>query len=188
MALQNSIAVAFFKAFESFTGALKTIDNDHAYIHNGIMFGAYDKTTVATTDTVEYAFITPSTGYIHYRLAGITTSADSVDTAIYEDAEVTAETGTELVANNRSRSSSNTATAAVIKNPTFTDGGTLLPAFSSFLPGSTGIGQTRVGAGGKSEDEIVFKQNTVYRFVATNGSSGDNIIASNLRWYEEQEG
>lgn len=181
--LQNELAAKFFNVFERFTQAFKVITNDHAYIHEGIMFVAFDKAVITTLDTVEYAFKTPADGFVHYRLASISTSADKVDTQIFEGATYTG--GTPLEINNKNRNSDNESLTEVIKNPTFQTQGTLLPGFSSYLPGSEGVGQTRVGANGQSDSEIVFKPDTVYRFVATNGSSLTNTLGINLRWYEE---
>lgn len=184
--LQNELASRLHNAFERFTGALRNIDNDHVYIHRGLMFVAFDKVTVATTDTVEYAFKTPATGYVHYRLAGITTSADKVDTQIFKDAVYTG--GTALEINNKNQVSSNTSNVTLVKDPTFSSPGTLLPGFSSYLPGASGVGQSRSGTNGQADSEIVFEQDTTYRFVATNGSDAENIIGINFRWYEEELG
>lgn len=178
----------FMDVFETFTGAFKTIDNDHAYIHDGIMFVAFDKAVVTTGNTVQYAFKTPATGYVHYRLAGIYPSSDKLDTQIFKDAVYTDATGTILDINNKDQNSLNSSNVVLIKNPTFTSNGTLLPGFSSYLPGSTGVGQSRVGTSAQSDSEIVLEQDTVYRFVATNGSSTTNTIGINFRWYEEERG
>lgn len=174
--------------FEQFTQAIKSIDIDHAYIHDGITFAAFDKAVVTTGSTVQYAFKTPATGYVHYRLAGINPSADKLDTQIFKDAVYTDATGIALSINNKNQNSVNVSSVVLIKNPTFTSDGTLLPGFSSYLPGSTGAGQARVGTSAQSDSEIVLEQDTVYRFVATNGSSQTNTIGINFRWYEQESG
>ena len=171
---------------EQFAGALKTIDNDHAYIHDGIMFVAYDKPTILSGEAVEYAFKTPVVGYVHYRLARITTSADKVETTIYEDAVYTG--GTLLEISNKNRNSANVSGVVIGKNPTFSNDGTLLPGFSSYLPGIVSGGQRRGGTDGQFDSEIVLKQDTIYRFVANNGSTASNVMGINLKWYEELEG
>lgn len=181
--LQNELKNKLMNVFETFTQAFKVITNDHAYIHDGIMFVAFDKATVTTLDTVEYAFKTPVNVYVHYRLAGISASADKVDTQIFEGATYTG--GTLLGINNKNRNSATVAETVIAKDPTFQTPGTLLPGFSSYLPGSTGVGQSRSGSNGQSDSEIVLKPNTIYRFVATNGSDVTNVIGVNLRWYEE---
>lgn len=172
-------------ARESITKAWKSIDTDHAYIHEGKKFVAYHKATINAAATLEFSFTTPETGYVHYRPAKITPSGDKVDTAIYKDAAVTAETGTALIINNQNLNSDNISGVELLVAPTFTDEGDLLPGFSSWLPGSEGIGQTRNGNAENANDEIVFEPSTTYRFLLTNGSSAANIIGFNFRWYEE---
>ena len=184
--LQNNLLAKLMNVFETFTQAFKVITNDHSYIHEGIMFVASDKLVVASLATGEYAFKTPSNGFVHYRLAGINPSADKVDTEIYEDATFTG--GTLLEINNKNRNSDNLPLTVVSKNPTFQTPGTLLPGFSSYLPGAEGAGQRRSGTGGQADSEIVLKKDTVYRFVLTNGSTAENTVGINLRWYEEVSG
>lgn len=185
MSISQILHDKFMDVFEAFTQAFKQIDVDHAYIHEKRMFSAYHKGTIAAGQTLAFAFKTPATGYIHYRLAGITPNGDNVDTQIFEDATFTAGTGTLLENNNRNRNTPTTSTVELRVAPTFTGNGTLLPGFSSFLPGTTGVGQTRIGTSGESSTEIVLKQNTTYRFLATNGSAASNTIGFNFRWYEQ---
>jgi len=184
--LQTELHNRLINVFETFTRAFKVITNDHAYIHEGIMFVAFDKLVVASGGTGSYAFKTPSNGFVHYRLAGINPSADKVGTQIYEDATFTG--GTLLEINNKNRNSDNESLTVVSKNPTFQTPGTLLPGFSSYLPGAEGGGQRRSGTDGRSDSEIVLKKDTVYRFVLTNGSTTSNTVGINLRWYEEIQG
>ena len=188
MSISQILHNKFMSVFETFTGAFKTMDNDHAYIHQKLMFSAYSKISVLTGGNYAFAFKTPSIGYVHYRLAGINPSADKVETFIYEDAVFIPETGTLLVSTNRNRNDPIVSTVELRSAPTFTDNGTLLPGLSSYLPGSAGVGQTRVGTSGQSASEIVLKQNTTYRFYLTNGSSTTNDIGINFMWYEEEGG
>jgi hypothetical protein len=173
---------------EELTGSIPTIDNDHRYLHLGKMFSTFNKSTILAGQTLAFSFKTPSNGYVHYRLAGITPNADSVDTQIFEGATLNAGTGTVLAANNKNRNSALQSEVEMRVAPTFSANGTLLPGFSSYLPGTSGVGQARSGTSGESSTEIVFKPNTVYRFLATNGSSSSNTIGFNFRWYEENGG
>ena len=170
---------------EPITEAFKGIDIDHAYIHLGIRFSAFSKDTIAAGGTLAFGFKTPATGAIHYRLAGITASADKIDTQIFEGATFTAATGTLITASNRNRLSAITSVIELRRSPTFTVLGTLLDAFSTWLPGTVGSGQVRSGSSGESTTEIILKQNTTYRFLATNGSSVANVMGFNFQWYEQ---
>ena len=188
MALQNELAARFYNVFEIVTKAFRSIDNDHAYIHQKKMFSAFHKATIGAGSTVAFGFKTPATGYVHYRLAGINPSGDKLDTQIFEGATFTAGTGTLLENNNRNRNTPKTSTVELRVAPTFTGNGTLLPGLSAFLPGAAGVGQARSGTNGESMDEIVLAQNTTYRFLTTNGSTAANIVGFNFRWYEEEYG
>lgn len=184
----NELSNRLYNVFEKVTNAFKTIDNDHAYIHQKKMFSAFHKATIGIGSTVAFGFKTPATGYVHYRLAGINPSGDKIDTQIFEGATFTAGTGTLLENNNRNRNTPKASTVELRVAPTFTENGTLLPGFSAFLPGAEGVGQARSGTNGEARDEIVLAQNTTYRFLATNGSAAANVVGFNFRWYEETLG
>jgi hypothetical protein len=181
----NKGLVATPVILEEMTGAMAIMDNDHRYIHQGLKFSAFSKDVVTAGSSIEFGFKTPAAGYVHYRPAGIYPSADKVDTEIYEGAVFTAATGTALVISNRNRVSPIVAGVELRKSPTFTTAGALLPAFSSWLAGSTGVGQERAPSAAEGGDEIVLKQNTTYRFKAINGSSASNTIGFRFSWYEE---
>ena len=188
MSISQILHDKFMDVFEHVTQAFRSIDNDHAYIHQKKMFSAFHKATIGIGSTVVFGFKTPATGYVHYRLAGINPSGDKLDTQIFEGATFTAGTGTLLENNNRNRNTPKSSTVELRVAPTFTGNGTLLPGFSAFLPGAAGVGQARSGTNGESRDEIVLAQNTTYRFLATNGSTAANIVGFNFRWYEEEYG
>lgn len=181
----NKGLVATPVILEEMTGAMAIMDNDHRYIHQGLKYSAFSKDAILTGATLEFGFKTPTVGYVHYRPAGVFPSVDKVDTEIYEGAVFTAATGTALVISNRNRVTSKVTGVELRKSPTFTTTGTLLPGFSSWLPGSTGVGQERAPSSGEGGDEIVFKQNTTYRFRCVNGSSATNTIGFRFSWYEE---
>lgn len=172
---------------ERVTGGIKQIDSDHALIHEGQVYTAFTKDTVAAGGTLEFSFKTPADKYVHYRQALVVPSVDAVTTQIYEGATINV-AGTALVPSNRNRESSKVALVELKKGSTFTAAGTLLVGFSAWLPGTTGTGQSKSGTPFTSSDEIVLKRNTTYRFVLTNGSSASNIIGNTFRWYEETEG
>ena len=174
--------------FEMVTDSFKTIDTDHAYIHEKKKFSAFLKQSISAGGTHVFCFKTPATNYVHYRPANVTPSADKVDLQIFEDAVFTAGTGTLLEANNRNRNNPPVSGVELRSAPTVTTVGTLLPGFSAWLPGSTGVGQVRQGDTADGDDEIVLKQNTTYRFVATNGSDSANVIGFKFNWYEEEGG
>jgi len=170
MALQNEIAARFYNAFEFVTKAIKVIDTDHAYIHQKKKYSSFIKQSISAGGTLVFCLKTPATNYIHYRPMGINPSADKVDIQVYEDAVFTAATGTLLVATNRNRNTPLVSAVELRTAPTVTTTGTLLEGLSDWLPGSTGVGQSRAGGEGGGGDEVVLKQNATYRIVIINGS------------------
>jgi len=170
---------------EAITGGILSIDSDHEHIHQKIKYSAFIKQSIIAGGTHVFCFKTPAVGYVHYRPATITPSADKIDMQVYEDAVFTAATGTLLENNNRNRNTPLVSGVELRSAPTVTTVGTLLPGFSVWLPGSTGIGQTRIGDINGGGDEIVLKPNTTYRFLITNGSGSANVVGFNFSWYEE---
>jgi hypothetical protein len=169
---------------EKITKAIRSISIEHANIHEGISFSAFNKSTILAGATLLFSFKTPSTGYVHYRPAGIYPSGDNINLDLYEGATINV-AGTPLIVNNRNRISSSVALSQLRVGTTFSANGTLIDGLSTFLPGTTGAGQTRSGNISNGTDEIVLKQNTVYRLACINGSSASNTIGFNFNWYEE---
>ena len=178
---------AFVTAIERITGAFRTIETEHAYIHEGIFFESYNKFTLAAGAT-KVVTIKPAAGtYLHYRPTNLVTSADKVTIEFYEGATVTAATGTAATPSNHNRNSALTSKVTLLDAPTVTANGTKFAQV--YIPGATGTGGTRTGASaGVSNSEWVLKPNTVYMVKVINGSSGSNDIQINFQWYEESMG
>jgi hypothetical protein len=74
---------------EDFVGAIKVIDNDHAYIHSGRGFSLnIGDLSLGTGETVYLSFKTPASSYIHFKnvkaidcICTIWESPDAVDTS-----------------------------------------------------------------------------------------------------------
>lgn len=179
--------INFADASERLTSAIRTIETEHAYIHEGIFFESYNKFTLAAGAT-RVITIKPATGtYLHYRPTNLVTSADKVTIEFYEGATVTAATGTAVTPSNHDRNSTLASKVTLLDAPTVTVNGTKFAQV--YMPGATGIGSTRSGASaGVSNSEWVLKPDTVYMIRVTNGSSGSNDIQVNFQWYEESMG
>jgi len=167
------------------TKAIKSIDNDHAYIHAGKRFTTFHKATILSAGTLEFSLVTPATGVIHYRPMKVSPSADKVDIAFFEGATVNV-AGTQLAYFNRNRSATAVAGTVLRHGTTFSSNGAALTGFSDWLPGSEGIGTIRLGSSSNDADEIVLKPNTTYRILITNGSSASNTIGFIFNHYEEE--
>ena len=99
----------FNKSFEKFTGFLTEISSDHNYIHQGLGLTAIINTGSISV-AYDIAFKTPTVAsgkYVHWRPAGITSSADYVDVQLTETETYTG--GTTITPINRNRNSSTTS-------------------------------------------------------------------------------
>jgi len=168
--------------FEFLTGAVKIIDNDHAYIHQGKYFTRATKFTLASGASIKFTLQTNSEKVIHYRPINIRTSADNLSGFFFEGSSG-ASGGTALVPSNRNRTSTVTTDSILTQGATVTNNGTQISEL--FIPGSTGVGGTRTGSDLSGTNEWVLKPDTLYTIVLTNGSSGNNTIFLEFQWYEE---
>ena len=179
--------VNFADASERITSAIRTIETEHSYIHEGIFYESYNKFTLAAGAKRVVTIKAPVGKYLHYRPTNLVTSADKVTIEFYEGATVTAATGTAVTPSNHNRNSATASGVTLLDAPTVTADGTKFAQV--YIPGATGIGGTRTGqSAGTSGSEWVLKPNTVYMIKVTNGSSGSNDIQVNFQWYEESMG
>ena len=179
--------INFADSTERLTKAIRTIETEHSYIHEGIFFESYNKFTLAAAATRLVTMKTPAAKYLHYRPTNLTTSADKITVEFFEGATVTAATGTAAIPSNHNRNSALASGVTLLDAPTVTANGTKFAQV--YIPGATGTGGTRSGASaGVSNSEWVLKPNTTYMIKVTNGSSGANDIQVNFQWYEEDMG
>lgn len=170
---------------ERVSGAQKTINNDISIINDGRLFEAIASFQLAATNGTRYlTFTTPAGKYIHYYLTGITCNADKLLVKFYESATVTAATGTAVSSYNHNRNSTITPASVVLDDPTVTADGTLFTYV--WLPGSTGVGQTRTGgAVVGSGSKWILKPSTQYAIKFENTSASANDVQVNVLWTEE---
>jgi hypothetical protein len=170
---------------ERVTNGIKSIDSDHAYIHEG-MFFQYDNVFIlaATTGTRYIAMLTPEEKYVHFRFSNIISSADKLTIEFFEGATITPETGTPIIPNNHNRVSSKVSGCTILDNATVTNDGIKLDQY--YIAGATGVGGTVSGSQlGQRSNEWILKQNTWYVYKFSNASSSQNIVNTNTFWYEE---
>lgn len=173
-------------AVERITHALKIIDNDHAYMHEGGLFSSFHKFSAIPTTQSRYILIqTPAVKYVHYRAESISTSGDNVTIEFYEDATTTAD-GTAMTAFNHRRAGGGASGVVISHTPTGTAEGTLIG--QTFLGGGVGVGQVRQGDEQQNDHEWVLKRSAKYLVKITNGSANANTVQVNPLWYEEEQG
>lgn len=178
---------SLIKAIDLITGSMKSIDSDHAYIHQALFYSYSEQNTIATGTSRFIAFTTPNGTYdIHYRPSIISASADKLTIKLYEGSVITGGSNVLTSVRNHNRKSTKTTNMQTLVTGTaHTTPGTLL--LTDFIPGGTGVGQARSGASTGQENEWVLKHNTVYVLELANGSSEDNIVDVIMNWYEEDE-
>ena len=86
----NGTFINFADASERITSAIRTIETEHSYIHEGIFFESYNKFTLAAGATRFVTLKAPAGVYLHYRPTNLVTSADKVTIEFFEGATVTA--------------------------------------------------------------------------------------------------
>lgn len=170
---------------ERVTSAVKSIDTDHAYIYEGIMFSTYELQVISAGGTSKISFQTPgatSGQYIHWRPSLISTSGDKVSVTLYEgNSDPTG--GSLMAVINRDRMSARSAYTTVKSGVTITSAGTAIDA--TYIGGGTSAGGNRNGAETGERNEIVMKQGSNYSVNTYNGSTAAGTIFVKLLWYEE---
>ena len=181
----KTIIGMLYKAVERVTESFAIIDTDHKYIHEGILFETYFQVNLTAATGVSYiSLTTPADKYIHYRPSYIVSSVDKLTVEFFEGSTVTAGTGSDLTNVNHNRNSAVTSKVTAKSGVTVTADGTKLT--STYIPGSTGTGGTRVGSAfGPAANEWVLKPSTTYTIKLSNTSSAANLVQINLFWYEE---
>ena len=168
------------------------IDSAHHEIHEGDSYMAYnDELTMATTETINFAFKTPpaATKKIHMVIEYETLIGGYIE--VLEAATWTAQTGTAFVPINRHRDSSNSSallgdetTTIFTANEIAYDVTTILTTNAStiYLDRAPGA-QNKKAHASRAMEEIILKSATTYviRFTAV-GNSNSGFIR--LSWYE----
>jgi hypothetical protein len=172
---------------DSFTEAVKQIDTDHAYIHEGKFFEAFFNETLATAATVIITFTTPADKYIHYRNEKINTSGDKITVELFESAVISTG-GTAFTPINHNRVTAATSTVSILRAPTLATAGDGNLIAQSYIGGGTGTGGNRSGSETTNVNEYILKRSTTYVIKITNGSAAANIVQINPVWYEEDMG
>jgi hypothetical protein len=161
------------------THSIQVIDYVHHEVHAGNVYRAGMNYTLANGDVATICVTTPDTTKWSHVVWTLTATADGTF-AVLED--VTSYTGGAAVTPlNHNRNSTNTSVNVCkrgmtgVSPITLTGGTTILSASLS-----TGKGDVVESS---HESEFILKQNSIYAFRYTNGTSA-NIIRFVLEWYE----
>jgi len=186
MAPTSKYTNEYLDAFaERITSACRTMDTDHAYIHEGGMFSTFVTLSMTAGGTSKFHITTPAIKYIHWRPSIIASSGDKVTATLYESCGATTATAT-LTAHNRSRLAGVSSTMTIYQSATITSDGTAIDAI--YIGGGTAVGGATTGAESGEKNEIVMARSTRYSLNVVNGSSAANNVFVKLLWYEESDG
>ena len=170
-------------AIEDYTDSLKVIQNDHAYIHDGLFFSTYINKTITAGSTSQVSIVTPSNdyGYIHWRSIEVATSNEKVFVYLYEDSSSDT-SGSTINGINHNRNVSRTSVLTVTESASISSDGNLVD--STFVGGGSGPGATGSGDFGDTGYEFVLKPSTNYK-VSIVSVTISQTVHCKLKWYEE---
>lgn len=178
------------------TRSWQTIEYEHHEIHSGSSFTChYNNDCTNTGEGTAIAFKTPNTTkWIHVLFEASSTAGAYM--AIYEDADLDLDEGTDLAIYNRDRNSSTASTVLTIE--TAAEAGKATSYTEAQLSGATlstatelerhylGVAAAGADVSGlnRGNAEFILKQNTVYAFCVFSTSNDDNTHNLTLNWYE----
>lgn len=147
---------------------------------NSQLYQAFNKFTITAGTTKKLGLTMPANKQIRIFPATIVSSVDKLTFKVYEGSTFTG--GTVVSSFNQDRNSTDTSDVILTEDPTVTVNGTQF--VQAYLPGSTGVGQTRTGANSGGETFWKFKPNTKYVVELVNDSLSDNIVQITHVWIE----
>ena len=173
------IILAGKHADDTETGGIHIIDSAHFKTHNGHKYFTSYKTAddAPLADNGELVFgLTTGSCSVHMHGSGAT--GGDTEALFYEGAAFTG--GTTQTIYNKKRTSSNTASSKVVRDPSISSAGTLLE--NELIPGGTG--RRAVGGAGDQETGWILKANTKYLFKIVNRSGAAQPASIAIEWCE----
>lgn len=158
-----------------FAGAALVIDVDHHEIHCGDSYMATRSVDLGNGAADTIILNVPNESIRRYHMVLAVTSELECNLDIYEGATTVAD-GTALTQYNRDRNSANTTGITTFHTPNTPAGGTLIET-RHWGSGKSSGGETR------GQQEIILKNNTKYRLVATNSTTSSNYISWEINHY-----
>ena len=151
--------------------------------YNEYLAEFFVKTTIAAGTSYDIA-ITTGAASVVYKPSSIVASADSITAALYEGGTATG--GDTVTISEHNRTASKTTGFTAKKGVTVSSLPSV-PISQAFLPGSTGVGQSRVGGNSGGGSDFILKPNTTYIYRILNGSTAANTAQVNYLLYEVDE-
>lgn len=160
--------------YDEMSRITKSIDAEHASIHNGWHFNYSDyQLNNSSGSIIRFTFTTPTNGKLAHFVFMATASLGAT-LELFEGATgITG--GTTITPRNNDRNSLSTSDMTILKDPTVTDEGTRGQGF--LLGGNRQSGQV------SRDNEYILKSNTTYLLKITS-LSNSNDISWDGEWYE----
>jgi len=164
---------------DSISGAVTTIQEEHALVHQGKMFSSFHEfTSVAAGSFVDVLIQGAAGVFPHFRSVRISTQTTPAIARLYKGATFS-DAGTSVTAHNLNDISSIVSGITLTHTPTVTDAGT--QKASLFMPTTKSSG----AIGDETAMEWIFNESEDWLIRITNESSQtSSLIVLNLYWYE----
>lgn len=165
------------------TNSLQVMDYPHHEIHNGTNYRASWTQNVGSGNSISLSITTPASGPQCHILFSVA-SGKSCNIAIYEDTEITANTGNTVTPRNSNRNYPDNSQSSVVANATVNTTGRvqLVDAFV----GQPGGGILDPAVGGEIEGRIewVLGMNKSYTVIVTETAAEAQMMSISFDWYE----
>lgn len=172
---------AITNAIDGVTTGIKTVTHEHHEVHEGNFYRSGMNFTLANGEVATFSLTTPDTTVWCHVTWSLDTTADGTFTVLEDVTSIAG--GAAVTPLNHNRNSENTSDMVCKRGMTGSDlitptGGTTI--LNATL--STGKGDAiNVGHG----EEFILKQDSIYLFRYTNGTSA-NVIRLVFEWYEHE--
>ncbi len=175
----SALFTKLLNTIDPVSSALRTLLAEHYQIHNGSHFFSRDFIDLGNGATHNILVVTPDTTKWSHFIFAIEHELEAFVT--FTEGVATGGDGTPVTAFNNNRNSVEVSTTLLFHTPTSPTGGDVLARDRK------GSGK-KFGGGGRSEEEIVLKQNTKYLVSITNGTASNNLINWEFSFYENISG
>ena len=165
---------------EQYSNAVRTIEQEHAMIHDGNAYQLSGRLASLASAASEYILIDPSTP-VHWRYFKFQSEGGPFDVELFKN-PTTTDPGSALTPVNRNDISSNTSSSTITEAPTVTDDGTRMDLDVSSLEG-TGS-RTRGALEGVGGAEWVIDGGNTYLIKVTNNDNSAILLTYKFFWYE----
>ena len=164
-------------AMDDVGNALRTINTEHANIHEGDAYSVSDTTTVAAGANLDILLKVPAGVYVHLRDFSFVADDAPATVVMYETPTTTAD-GTAITINNKNRVSTNTSGITAFVGTTVTVVGNQLQ--HGRITAQKNVGGTNLEA----PVEWILAPSTNYLIRFNNGGTGIANVNYDLFWYE----